>query len=382
MSPPARRAPAPVLAAPAESEQRKEAAANINAKLAEIHKVHGAHVIKAAELRPRFLHIPTGIFTLDMACLGGIPEGVATLNMGWEHSGKTTGTLRTLGRAQKKYRSEGKRAALVDLEGTYAPEWGAFHGIDNSELLLIQPDSGEQALDITVELLKTREICAIAIDSLAGLVPMKEQERSFEDQGMGEQARMIGRFCRVAQNILLQQRRYDHHPALMMINQWRFKIGVMHGDPRVLPGGQAQHYMAALKIDWKNKEIGGKAGDGQEANSIAYNEHSFTIKKNKVGIAAREGVFKMIRDPNHPLGQGFIDDASTVVTYCKSVNWVTGGGSSWKLIDVDQKFSRLQEIADYLYDEPEFYESLKARLITAYRKSRGLDHDWYRRGEY
>lgn len=385
-APARKRAPAPTVApvaAPKLNDDQSTAKSNIASKMAEIHKVHGTHVIKAASLRPNFLHTPTGIFTLDLATLGGIPEGVATLNTGWQHSGKTTGTLRAIARSQKKYKQWGGRAALVDLEGTYAPDWGEFHGIDNDELLLIQPDGGEQALDIIVELLKVREIKCIAIDSLAGLVPMKEVEKSFEDLTVGEQAKMIARFCRVAQLTLLQQRRFDHHPCLMMINQWRHKIGVMHGDPKTLPGGLAQKYMAALEIDWKNHEIKGKAGDGGEANSISHNDHSFVIKKNKIGLGAREGLFKMIRDPNHPLGQGFIDDAASVVSFCKANGVVTGGGSTWKLDELgDRKFGRLQEIADYMYDEPDFYEHLKARLITAYRKSRGLTGDWYIRGTY
>jgi RecA/RadA recombinase len=173
---------------------------------------------------------------------------------------------------------------------------------------------------------------------------------------------------------MIAERRRGHRVALYCVNQWRTKIGVMRGDPRVLPGGVAQNYWAAIKIEFKNKEEAGRDEAGH--HQIDYNEHAFNIKKNKVGVAAREGNFTMVRNPEHPLGQGFVDDARDVVTWAKSVGVVTGGGSSWRIDGKDTKYSRLQDIADMFYDDREFFEHTKQRMIEDYRESKGLERGY------
>lgn len=340
----------------------------IGKTMASITKVHGPMVLRSADLLPVWKHIPTGVFALDMACLGGFPEGTGTLGIGWEHSGKTTMGLRFLGQAQKKYPD--MTAVLVDIEGTYSPSWGAVHGIDNERLALVQPGSGEEALDVTLALLKAQETSSIMVDSLAGLVPQKVKDTSFEDAVVGKQALMISRFCSVIQSELINQRRRSHRAALYLVNQFRYKIGVMHGDPRTTPGGVAPNYLAAVKIEFKNKE---KAGhNDQDRKLIDYNDHAFAMKKNKIGNSPREGEFLMIRNPDHPLGQGWIDDAKPVVNWAKAVGVVTGGGSSWRIDDCDTKFGRLQEIADYFYSDLDFFEATKQRLIEDWREGQGM----------
>ena len=335
-------------------------------------RLHGPNVIRSAELRPRFKHIPTNIFQLDMGLHGGIPEGVISLIYGRAGSGKTTLCKRTIGQAQKKYPD--MAAVFIDLEGTYQPEWGATHGIDNSRMALIQPDTGEQALDLARGAVKANEVSVVVVDSLAALTPIKEIEKSMEDLTVGEQAKLIARFCRTIQSDMLNERKRGHRPAILWINQWRMKIGTMYGDPRVLPGGDAQHYAAAVKIEMKNKEVMGK--DANDMQTVDYNEHSFKIDKSKVGTGIREGEFTMIRNPSHYLGQGFVDDAKVVVTWARKVGLITGGGSSWTVDGVDTKFGRLQEIADYFYSDDEFYTDFKDRLVRMYRAACGLQEEY------
>jgi len=337
-----------------------------------ISKAHGPAVLTRADMKPRWKHISTGIFSLDIAMFGGLPEGLATLGFGWEHSGKTTMGLRMLGQAQKKYPK--KTPVLIDTEGTYDLDWGAVHGIDNENLALVQPENGEQALDIAVAMIKTAEVSCLMIDSLSGIMPMKTKQKSFEDAVVAEQARLINRFCATIQSEMIAERHRGHNVAVYLVNQWRYKVGQVYGDPRVLPGGTAQHYLASIKIDFKNKEKDGRDDDGH--HQIDYNEHPFNIKKNKVGNGPREGNFKMIRNPDHPLGQGFVDDAETVVKWGKSTGVVSGGGSTWRVDGVDQKFGRLQEIADYMYSNFDFFDHFKTRLIGDYRESRGLDRNY------
>lgn len=336
-----------------------------------IEKTHGPAIIRRADILPKFKHIPTGIFAMDISTLGGIPEGLATVGFGWEHSGKSTLGYRIIAKAQKKYQS--MRAALIDVEGTYMPDWGAIHDVDNEELLLIQPHSGEQALDIAIAMVENPEISCLAIDSLAGLVPTKMMEKSFEDDVVAMQARLLSRFCLVLQSKLISERAKGHRVAVYFTNQWRTKI-VTRGDPRVLVGGVATNYLAAIKIELKNKEEGGSDLQGHQL--VMYNDHAFNIKKNKVGIAPREGEFLMVRSPDHPLGQGFIDDARAVVMWAKSVGRTSGGGTSQYIDGCNLKFRTLQDMADHMYEDQEYFEWLKQILIEDYREARGMERNY------
>lgn len=340
--------------------------------IATLAKSHGPAIITRGDMRPKFKHIPTGIFSLDIAMLGGLPEGLATLGYGWEHSGKSTMGYKMLAQAQRKFPDQAP--VLIDIEGTYSPEWGAVHGIDNERLVLVQPETGEQALDVARAMVTSREVSALMVDSLAGLAPNAMLNKSFEDATVGEQARMISRFCVTVQSDFIKERNRGHRVALYLVNQWRYKIGVMRGDPRVLPGGIAQNYLAAIKIEFKNKEQDGRDDAGH--HQIDHNDHAFAIKKNKVGVAAREGEFMMVRNPEHPLGQGFIDDARAVITWAKSVGYVGGGGTKQTIRGVDRSFRTLQEMADYLYDTPDYNQWLRRSLIEDYRESKGLDRNY------
>jgi recombination protein RecA len=287
---------------------------------------------------------------------------------GWEASGKTTLSTRIIAAAQKKYPDQA--AVFIDLEGTYSPAWGAAHGIDNSRMVVVQPDGGEQALDLARGVIQSKETSIVVVDSLAALVPIKEQQKAMEDATVGEQGKMIARFCRVIQNDMIQERKRAHRPAILLINQFRMKIGVMFGDPRTLPGGLAQHYAASTKIEIKNKEIMGKDAAGRQ--TVDHNVHSFNLKKSKIGTGVREGEFKMIRNQDHWAGAGFVDDANTIITWARAAGHITGGGSSWRIAGVDTKFGRLSDMADYLYSDIEFATRFKDMLIQEYRQQCGL----------
>lgn len=343
------------------------------AALKQITKTHG-EIITGGHIEPHFQHIPTGIFTLDMATHGGIPEGLVTLLYGWESSGKTTLTMKTLASAQRKYPNKG--VAVIDIEGTFDRNWARQNGVDTDAMLYSNPISGEQALDVADALSRAENVSCLVVDSLAALIPTKELAKSFEDAVVGEQARLIGRFVRKLQQAFLDERKRGHKPAIMLINQWRYKVGITHGDPRTLPGGMPQHYVAGLKIDIKNKEQKGR--DARDIEIMGHNEHSFTIAKNKIGNGIREGEFKMIRDPSHPYGPGFIDDAKTVVSWAKKIGLVTGGGQSWRLDGLDEKFRVLDEIVEYFYSDLDFFEATKMRLITLNRAAMNVPaENWY-----
>ncbi len=335
---------------------------------------YGEHVMHRASRKPPFKHIPTGIFTLDMALFGGVPESLTTLIYGRESSGKSTLAIRCAAQAQRKYPA--KTVVYIDIEGTYDPQWAAAHGVDNDALYLVQPENGEQALELANEVLRADNSSMIIVDSLAALIPFKETQKHMEDSLPGLQARLISEFCRKVQNAMLDERGRDHRPSLLLLNQWRMKIGGFNRDPRVLPGGQAQHYVASVKIEMLNREHMGR--DSRDIETVDYNDHSFKIAKCKLGSGIRTGEFKMIRDASNSLGAGFIDDGRTVATWAKKMGVVTGGGNSWYIDGLDQKFGNLQAIADYFYGDLGFYHEFQRRLITMQREACGLvPEDWY-----
>lgn len=344
--------------------------------LKRVNKLHGDGIVTTGNVRAVIEHIPTGIFSLDMATFGGIPQGLVTLLYGWESSGKTTLSMKTIAGAQKKYPS--KAVSVIDLEGTFDFNWARNgHGVDTDALVYSRPGSGEQALDIADALIRAEETSLIVIDSLAALIPTKELEKSFEDGVVGEQARLIGRFVRKVQQGLLEERRRGHAPAVLLLNQWRYKVGVLHGDPRTLPGGMAQNYVAGLKIDIKNKEKAGR--DSRNMEVIDYNDHSFTIAKNKLGNGIRTGEFVMVRNPSNPLGAGFIDDAKTVVSTAIKMGLVGGSGGRYTFDGIPgETFRKYDDIAEYMYQDLDFFEQTKHRLISLQRIACGLDaHGWY-----
>ncbi len=359
-----------------ERVRRRAASApsELDAVMTQVHSEYGAHVMHEASRKPGFRHTPTGIFTLDMALFGGVPESLVTLIYGRESGGKTTLAQRIIGASQAKYPD--KKAVMIDIEGTYDPTWGAVHGVDNDRMFLVQPQTGEQALDIADAVLRANDTSVIVVDSLAALLPFKEMESSTEDERPGIQARLIGKFCRKIQNALLDERKRDHRPTIVLINQWRYKIGVYKGDPRVLPGGVAQHYVASVKIEITNKETMGR--DDRDIETVDYNDHGFKIPKNKTGTGIRSGEFKMIRNPSHPLGSGFIDDGRTVATWAKKMGMITGSGGNFRINDIDGRFRTLDEICQHFYADPEQYVQFQRRLVTMQREACGLIPDgWY-----
>lgn len=362
--------PEPKKAEKKDAKAPAEGGVTLAKVLQDVNKSYGAKLISRASGKTDFPMLPTGIFLLDMGLLGGIPEGTGTQLFGWESSGKTTTAMRIVASAQKKHRDQ--QAVYFDFEGTFDPLWAAKHGVDTESLLLVSPESGEQGLDIADAVIRARDTSVVVIDSLPAIVPMKEVESSLEDQQMALQARLLGKFLRKTQQAFLDERKKGHFPTPIYINQWRMKMGVMHGDPRTLPGGNALRFVHSVGIEMLNKEnTDGKTNDG--VDTVDFNEHTFRIKKNKNGTSLRQGEFKMIRNPDHPLGEGFIDDAATVVAYARRMGLATGEGSAPKRFDgLEETFPTWDSAAQHMYQDLDFFESLKRRMIGIQRVKVGM----------
>lgn len=324
-------------------------------------------VMPASELRQPF-RIRTNIFMLDYALLGGIPFNRTTMFHGKKHSGKSTAAAKVIASAQQSLPEQ--KCVLIDTEGTFDDVWAKKNGVDTDALVLVQPDTGEDAVDIAVGLVHARETSLIVVDSLASLVPYKEVEGSAEDEAIpGLQAKLITRMLRRITMAQIQERKRGHFVSFLVTNQHRAKIGGWSpsGDPRSLPGGQALGHFTSVEVLFKNKEI--IKSDGNGAETLAYNEHAFTIEKNKHNAGTRTGEYVLLRRDNEDLGleEGDVDDAATMLAFAKRLGWYSGGGKggfTLAFADVEEHYDNGEQAVLGLYANREIYETLRIQLIV------------------
>jgi recombination protein RecA len=363
------------------SRQRKKAAATdeapapkyateLDAVFADIGKHMGEEMVMDASKLPPCNHIPTGSFMLDLATLGGMPEGFPAMFYGYESSGKTTIIKKIVGEFQKKYPQ--KKAVWVDTEGMFDAAWAKQLGVDTSSLKLARPENGQQAVDIIDAVVGAWETGLVVLDSVPSCVSKAILDKSADDDTMTELARLMGKLCSKLAMSFNRERKRGHHVTFLYTNQWRGKPGVMFGDPRTLPGGRQINHICTTKLEVKNAEEMGK--DKHDIEVVEFNQHSFKITKAKHGASVRSGEFRMMINPDNDKGlpQGSYSDADTMVVYGKKMGLITGGGSSWKIDDNDTKFAKLVDIETYLRENAAAYLSLKQAIVAMQRVDKGL----------
>lgn len=262
-------------------------------KLGEAHKID----VKTFE---------SGSLSLDLALGGGFPQGRIVEIYGPESSGKTTLALHAVARVQKK----GGLAAFVDAEHALDPEYAKRIGVNLDDLLVSQPDTGEQALEITETLVRSSAVDVVIVDSVAALVPRAEIEGSMGDAVMGMQARLMSQALRKLTGVISKS-----NTTVIFINQLRMKIGVMFGNPETTAGGQALKYYASVRLDIRRTE---QIKDGDK---VIGNRVRVKVVKNKVAPPFRMAEFDVMYNKGISISGDLLDLAVKYELVKKSGAW-------------------------------------------------------------
>lgn len=291
--------------------------------------------------------IPTGCLPLDIALgVGGLPRGRITEIFGPEASGKTTVCLHTIAEAQKM----GGTAAFIDVEHALDPSRAAVVGVDIENLLISQPDNGEQALEIVETLVRSNAVDVIVVDSVAALVPKAEIEGDMGDSMMGVQARLMSQALRKLTGAISKSK-----TVVIFTNQIRQKIGVMFGNPETTPGGLALKFYASVRIDLR-KTANIKTASGDSVGS----QHRARIIKNKIAPPFKEAEFDILNSEGISVYGSLVDLA---VTH----GFITKAGAFFKI--GDQNIQGREGAKKYLKENPKIADNLKEKIWEQVKNS-------------
>ena len=286
---------------------------NLKTTLQQIEKQFGEGSIMplGSESRNRIQGIPTGSLSLDIALGGqGIPRGRIIEVYGPESSGKTTLALHVIAEAQKK---DGI-AALIDAEHAFDPTWGKKLGVELDTLLVSQPNTGEEAMQITEMLIKSNAVDVVVVDSVAALVPKQELEGEIGDSHVGLQARLMSQSMRKLTGAIAKSK-----TAVIFINQIREKIGVMFGSPETTPGGRALKFYSSCRIDVR------RVGQLKDGEDVVGQRVRCKVVKNKVAPPFRVAEFDMMHTNGISLEGDVLDLAVANRIVSRSGAWFKYG---------------------------------------------------------
>ena len=325
--------------APTPASDKKKALATA---LSQLDKTFGKGTVMRLGDRPEMNveAIPTGSLALDAALgIGGVPKGRIIEIYGPESSGKTTLALHILAEAQKR----GGEVAFVDAEHALDPVYAAALGVDIDNLLVSQPDTGEQALEITDALVRSGAVDAVVVDSVAALVPKQEIEGEMGDTFVGLQARLMSQALRKLAGTINKT-----NCVVIFINQLRMKIGVMYGNPETTTGGNALKFYASVRLDVRRIEA------IKEGGNVIGNKTRVKVVKNKVAPPFKEAVFAIM------YGQG-ISKWSELIDLAVQMDIIQKSGS-WFSMGDDRIGQGKDSVKAYLQERPELAEQVEAQV--------------------
>ena len=317
--------------------------------LKNIEKDHGkGSIMKLGEVASKMNIevIPTGCLAIDLALgVGGIPRGRVVEIFGPESSGKTTVALHIIAQAQKL----GGMAAFIDAEHALDPSYAKRLGVDIDNLLISQPDNGEQALDIAEALVRSGAVDIIVIDSVAALVPRAEIEGDMGDSHVGLHARLMSQALRKLTAIISKSR-----TTAIFINQLREKVGVMYGNPEVTTGGRALKFYASLRLEVRKGEA------IKSGNDPIGNRTKVKVVKNKVAPPFKVAEFDIMYGAGISHEGTILDIAAGLEIIAKSGAWYSYSGN--------RMGQGKENVKIFLKDNPRITEEIEEKIREAFKK--------------
>ena len=328
-----------------ENAEKKKA---LEAAMSQIEKQFGkGSVMKLGEFKAMEIEaIPTGALSLDIALgIGGVPRGRIIEVFGPESSGKTTLALHIVAEAQKM----GGEAAFIDAEHALDPVYAKKLGVDIDNLIVSQPDTGEQALEITESLVRSGALDVIVVDSVAALVPKAEIDGDMGDSHMGLQARLMSQALRKLAGAINKSK-----TVLIFINQLREKIGVMFGNPETTTGGRALKFYASVRMDIRKIE------NIKQDGEVKGNRVRVKVIKNKVAPPFREAEFDIV------YGQG-ISKEGNILDMAVNLDIVEKAGS-WFSYNGERIGQGRENVKKYLKENPKVLEEIEGKVRQDFEK--------------
>jgi len=337
------------------AEKRKA----LDAAMSQIEKQFGkGSVMKLGDFKETSVDaISTGALNLDIALgIGGIPRGRIIEIYGPESSGKTTLALHAVAEAQKK----GGEAAFIDAEHALDPAYAKKIGVDIDNLIVSQPDTGEQALEITEALIRSGALDVIVVDSVAALVPKAEIDGDMGDSHIGLQARLMSQALRKLAGAINKSK-----TVLIFINQLREKVGIMFGNPETTTGGRALKYYSSVRLDIRKVE------NIKQDGEVVGNRAKVKVVKNKVAPPFREAEFDIV------YGKGISKEGS-ILDIGVNLDIVEKSGS-WFSYNGERLAQGRENVKDYFTEHPELMKEIEEKIRTkfseAFEKSLGDDEE-------
>mgnify|MGYP001359736423 FL=1 len=330
------------------SKQRQEA---LGIAMQQIEKQYGkGAVMKLGEQKHLQVEaISTGAIAIDLALgVGGLPRNRITEIYGPEASGKTTIALSVIAQAQK----QGGTAAFIDAEHALDPSWAETLGVDLDELIIAQPDTGEQALEIVETLIRSGGLDVIVIDSVAALVPKAEIEGEMGDSMMGVQARLMSQALRKLTGVISRTR-----TVCIFTNQLRQKIGVMFGNPETTPGGLAMKFYASIRLDVRKIEV------LKDKDKIIGSRHRVKVVKNKVASPFRVAEFEV-------LGPTGISKMGSLLDVGVEMDIINRSGAFYKYEDQMLGQGRIAAV-DFLEENEKISQEITQKIWKAVNTANG-----------
>lgn len=332
---------------------------SVGSLFSQMQKDHGGNIGGFDLKQPDLERIPSGLFPLDLALGGGIPRGKMTLIYGPESSGKSNLVFSLIREHQRLFPD--LRCVFFDVEHAFQRDWAERLGVDCEKLLVIRPNYVEQVVDMVEGLLLAEDCGMVAIDSLAMMQTMNEMDSSAEKAMVGTGGLACNKLVKKTTRALMEAEKNGFFPTLIYVNQIRFKVGVMYGDPETLPGGKGQLFQAALRMRLYGKDEKAKGGSDKMPS---LKTTSVVLKKWKCPVVATHAEWSMVTVPFDYYKVGDCADWNTVSAFLRQFGWLykhEKQGHGWMF--KEENFKTLEAVRQSIYSDREKEMSIKTEII-------------------